>query len=131
MNTPRIRGFLLAAAFIATVAGVVAQSADSGLSTPLSPSLSADLIVERMQSHDRERTQELRSYKALRHYQVEYRGFSSKVNAKMDVEVDYDAFTGKNLMIVSQSGSKFLLEKVLKRAVDSEREASRRRIRRR
>ena len=41
----------------------------------------------------------------------------------MDVEVNYDSASGKRLQIVSQSGSKFLLDKVLKRAVDSEREA--------
>lgn len=123
MNAPRVRGFLLTAAFAAMAASVVPQSADSSLSTPFSPSLSADQIVERIVSHDRQRTNELRSYKSLRHYEVEYRGFSSKVNAKMDVVVDYDASSGKHLVIASESGSKFLLEKVLKRAVDSEREA--------
>jgi len=43
----------------------------------------------------------------------------------MTVEVNYDIATGKNLESVSSSGSKFLIEKVLKRAVESEREAFR------
>ena len=54
---------------------------------------------------------------------MEYRGFSSTAEAQWDVEVTYDASLGKSLQIVSRSGSKFLLERVLKRAVDSEREA--------
>jgi len=42
----------------------------------------------------------------------------------MDVEVKYDAATGKSFRIVSQSGSSLLCNKVLKRAVDSEKEAA-------
>ena len=81
-------------------------------------------IVAQMQLHNQARTEALKQYHALRHYQVDYRGFSVLITGKMDVEVNYDAATGKSFRIVSQSGSKFLCDKVLKRAVDSEKEAS-------
>jgi hypothetical protein len=42
----------------------------------------------------------------------------------MDVEVNYDTSSGKSFRIVSESGSHTLCEKVLRRAIDSEREAS-------
>ena len=42
----------------------------------------------------------------------------------MEVEIDFDAASGKSFRIVSRSGSKILGEKVLKRAMDSEKEAS-------
>ncbi len=42
----------------------------------------------------------------------------------MEAEVDFDATSGKSFRIMSQSGSKILGEKVLKRAMDSEKEAS-------
>ena len=42
----------------------------------------------------------------------------------MEVEYTFDAASGKSFRILSQSGSKLLCEKVLKRAVDSEMEAS-------
>jgi hypothetical protein len=42
----------------------------------------------------------------------------------MEVEVNFDAASGKRFRIVSQSGSKLLCEKVLKKAVDSENEAA-------
>jgi hypothetical protein len=90
----------------------------------LSAGLSAAQIVEQMQSRDQARTQALKHYKAQRHYQVEYKGFSATVAATMAVEVNYDTASGKSFKIVSQSGSKLLLEKVLERAVDSEKEAS-------
>jgi outer membrane lipoprotein-sorting protein len=86
--------------------------------------LSSAQIVEQMQRHNQARTQALKHYKSVRHYQVEYRGFSKSIVARMDVEVAYEASTGKSFRIVSQSGSKLLCEKVLKRAVESEKEAA-------
>lgn len=87
-------------------------------------SLTSAQIVERIEQHNQAQKGELKAYKALRHYVAEYQGFSTRIEAGMDVEVNYDAATGKSFRIVSQSGSHLLCEKVLKRAVDSEKEAS-------
>ena len=87
-------------------------------------SLTSAQIVQRIGQHNQAQIGELKNYKALRHYDVEYRGFSTTINAKMDVEVSYDAGTGKSFRIVSQSGSHLLCEKVLRRAVESEKEAA-------
>ena len=105
---------LLGAGIVLTLRGDAAQPAD----------LSSEQIVDRMLSRNEERTIALKHYQSLRHYEVEYRGFTN-LAAKMEVEAVFDASTGKRLRIVSQSGSKFLCEKVLKRAVESENEASR------
>src|ERR1700691_2308496 len=110
----------LATALILGSRGVWPESPDTGSAT----ALSAAQIVERMQSRNQTRTEELKRYQALRHYQVEYKGFSATIAAKMDVEVNFDASSGKSFRIVSESGSKILCENVLKRAVDSEKEAS-------
>jgi hypothetical protein len=88
------------------------------------PALTAAQIVDQMQRHNQARAAALKHYESLRHYQVEYRGFAVKLEAAMDVEVNFDAKSGKSFRIVKQSGSKALGEKVLKRAVDSEKEAS-------
>lgn len=87
--------------------------------------LNSTQVVRRMQQHDQMQAEAVEHYHSLRHYEVEYRGFSKKVAAVMDVEVDYDASSGKHFRIVSQSGSKVLCEKVLKRAVESERKPRR------
>jgi hypothetical protein len=111
---------LFPAVFFACAAGLGwAQNAGS----PAPPSLSLTQIVDQLQLHDRARTNELKHYQALRHYEVEYRGFSAKIAAAMDVEVTYDSATGKSLRIVKQSGSGTLCDKVLKRALESEKEA--------
>ena len=81
-------------------------------------------IVEQMKRHDQQQARTLQSYEGLRHYSVVYRGFSRTITANMDVEVSYDASSGKSFRIISQNGSGMLCDKVLKRALDSEREAS-------
>ena len=88
---------------------------------PVPPSLDLAQIVAQIQLHAQAQTLELRQYRALRHYQVDYRSFS----ARMDAEVSYDAVLGKSFRIVAQSGSRLLCDKVLKRALESEMEASR------
>ena len=92
--------------------------------TGVQADLTSAQIVERMIEHNKSQTGALKHYQALRHYDVEYRGFTGRIVAKMEVEANYNAATGKTLRIVSQSGSALLCDKVLKRAVESEREAS-------
>jgi hypothetical protein len=117
----RRRGLFLAILVAFTSKGIWPQIAD----TVLPPALTTEQIVEQMQRHNREQTEGLIHYQSVRHYQVEYRGFSTRAAAKMDVEINYDASSGKSFRIVTESGSKALCEKVLKRAVDSERDAQR------
>ena len=75
-----------------------------------------------MEHHDQIQREGLKHYKAVRQYNVEYRGLAT-LEARMEVEVDFDSTSGKSFRILSQSGSKILGEKVLKRAMDSEKEA--------
>lgn len=81
-------------------------------------------IMEKMQQHDQQQARTLQGYEGLRRYSVVYRGFTRTITASMDVEVSYDASSGKSFRTISQSGSGMLCDKVLKRALDSEREAS-------
>jgi hypothetical protein len=86
--------------------------------------LSVEQIADQLRSHNLARSNALRRYTAVRHYEVEYRGFPAKLEAKMEVEASYDAKAGKSFRVLSESGSKALREKVLRRALESEVEAS-------
>ena len=92
--------------------------------TSMPAPLTSAQIVDEMQRHNMARTEELKSLNSVRHYRAEYRGFSKEIVAGMEVEYDYDAKSGKMFRIVTTSGSKIICDKVLKRAVDSEMEAS-------
>jgi len=118
--TRRISDSLVTAAdAVLTCIGIAQSPASSSFL-----SLSEEQIVDRMQMHDQAQTEELGSYQALRHYALEYRGFFKTLSARMDVEVNYDASSGKSFQIVSESGSHMLCEKVLQRTLDREKEAS-------
>jgi hypothetical protein len=80
-------------------------------------------IVRAIEQHDQSQTKALESYHAIRHYEIVYRNLFKNVTARMDVELQYDASSGKNFRIISQSGSHALCEKVFNRAMDSEKEA--------
>jgi len=96
----------------------------SGPLAPAPATLDTAQIVQAIERHDQAQAKALEGYHGPRHYEVQYRGFFKNITAKMDVELEYDAATGKNFRIVSQSGSHMLCEKVLKRALDSEKDAS-------
>lgn len=118
-----IRGHSLFCAAVLNIIIGAAWCQDAG--RPESANLTAEQIVDGMQHHTESQTEQLKHYETVRHYQVEYRGFGSTIAAKMDVEVRFDAASGMSYRILSQGGSKLLCEKVLKRALDSEKEASR------
>jgi hypothetical protein len=118
-----ICGRILLCAAVLTFVIEAGWGQDAGRSVPAN--LTVEQIVDQMQRHTQKQAEALKHYETIRHYQVEYRGFGSTVAAKMDVEVRFDAASGASFQILSQSGSKLLCEKVLKRALDSEKEASR------
>ncbi|HEV2272696.1 MAG TPA: hypothetical protein VGR96_00950 [Acidobacteriaceae bacterium] len=111
---------LICAALLVCTFPAVSQQVPPAPSQPLS----VNQIVDRMQQHEANQSKELKHYDAVRHYQVRYKGFGTQIAAAMAVDLDFDRSSGKTFRIVSQSGSKLLCDKVLKRAVESEAEAS-------
>src|SRR5580700_1589701 len=114
--------FLLAA----TLVGGAGASADSG---PLPPSittapLSVDQVVNNLIRKDAERAQALRHYESTRVYRLSYRGFLGDREAEMTVECTYDSPSTKNFKIISETGSKAMVEHAFKRLLDSEKEAA-------
>lgn len=120
MSWRRAATFFTPIFFLGTTSGFF----PAGPSAEAQAVLPVDQIVERMQEHEASQARELKHYEAVRHYQVQYKGLGAHLAAAMDVELNYDSATGKSFRIVSQSGSKLLCDKVLKRAVESEEEAS-------
>jgi hypothetical protein len=120
MSSPQ--GFLSGRALLLPF--VLQLSCLCGHAQPARANLAASEIAEQMRQHAQAQKSELKQYTALRHYQVEYRGFSARLNATMDVEANYSAESGKSFRVVSESGSKVLREKVLQRAIESEKEAA-------
>jgi hypothetical protein len=114
--------FLLAA----TLVGGAGAGADSG---PLPPSitsapLSVDQVVSNLVRKDKERAQALRHYESIRVYRLSYRGFPGDRDAEMTVKATYDSPSTKNFKVISQTGSKLIVDRVFKRLLESEKEAA-------
>jgi len=100
--------------------------ADSATSSPAAGKapLSADQVVDNLVRRNEERAQALLHSEATRVYHLVYRGLLSDREAEMTVEATYDRPSSKEFRVVSQSGSKLIVNRVFKKLLDSEKEAA-------
>ena len=108
--------------FLALITSTTTLGESDGASMSLNAT--ADQVVQQMMKSNEKRAQRLQHYTEDRHYQVEYSGFPVAMAANMDVEVTYDAASSKSFRILSQTGSKVLIDHVLKKLLESEQEAA-------
>ena len=116
------KGFLnLAGVVCLLVPALVAQSKiDDGVSQQLT----AAQVVHNLEARNQARAAALHQFEGTRTYTLHHRGFPKSLDAEMVVHIDYHAPSSKEFKIVSSSGSKFLLDRVFKRMIESEREAA-------
>lgn len=96
---------------------------DVGMGPP--PALPASTVVERLMDTGRRRSSQLRGFRSTRFYRLEYHGLFGSREATMKVIATYTAPEQWDFSVVSQTGSKLLLNRVLLKLLDSEREAYR------
>lgn len=108
------------------VVGTVGAAAQAPVSPPASVSapLSVEEVIKNLQEKNRERAEALRQFQSTRTYRIEYRGLPSNREAEMVVKMNYHSPDKKQFTIVSQSGSKFLIDHVFKKLLEGEQEAS-------
>lgn len=94
---------------------------DADLRSP--PVLSTDVIVHRLMAANVQRSQALRGYRGTRAYHLSYHGLFGSHDAGMQVEATYTAPDRKDFKVVSQSGSKLLVNRVLLKLLSSEQDA--------
>jgi outer membrane lipoprotein-sorting protein len=100
------------------------EPATEGTPHSSSTPLTVDQVVATLQERNTERAAALDQYKATRVYRMQYRGFPSARDGEMVVNVDYHAPNSKQFQIVSQTGSKFIIDHVFNKLLEGEQEAS-------
>ena len=109
------------------IAFAVAQrsaSTQAPLKTPdASKILTTEEVVERIVGMNLRRAQALHSFDGERIYRIEYRSAIKTVSAEMVVGVRYLAPGTKDFTIKSSSGSKLIVDKVLKKILQAEEDA--------
>ena len=118
-----IRTAILLLAAQTTISNLSLLRADSNPPSP-STSLTTDQIVDNLIRKNNERAQSLLHSQSTRVYRLVYKGFPSDREAEMTVVATYDRPASKQFKVISQSGSKIIQERVFKRLLESEKEAT-------
>jgi hypothetical protein len=113
-------GSLVLATMMGVAGGAWAQAQDGPANAN---ALTAEEIAVRMMARNAERQRALEHYVAERTYRVEYKGAGGAHTGAMAVHLEY-ASGQKRLTVVSEEGSKLICERVLRKLVESEEEAS-------
>jgi hypothetical protein len=80
--------------------------------------------VDNLVRRNQERAQALLHLEATRVYRLVYHGLPSDREAEMTVQATYDRPSSKDFKIISQNGSKLIVNRVFKKLLDSEKEAA-------
>jgi hypothetical protein len=114
----RLAGRLVLPCLVVSVA-MVNVGWTQGLTSP-----TADEILARMVVRNAERQAALEHYASERTYRVEYKGTGGEHFGEMRVHAEYSAPNQRRFTVVSEAGSKLICQKVLRRLVESEQEAT-------
>ncbi|HVN21904.1 MAG TPA: hypothetical protein VMU05_24165 [Dongiaceae bacterium] len=99
------------------------QGADpANLAQP--PRLNLDQVLTNLEQRNAQRAAALEQFEGKRVYRMEYRGFPSDRDAEMVVKVNYRAPNSKQFTVISQTGSKFVIDHVFNKLLEGELEAA-------
>jgi len=103
----------------------LATAQQSGIVPAADPvPLTAEQVVHNLVQMNLHRAQALHAYRGTRIYRVEYQGFSGPRSAEMVVSVKYLSPGKKEFVVQSATGSKLMIDKVLKKLLEAEQEES-------
>ena len=99
--------------------------AQSSMAQPIVEArLNLPQVVDKLVAKNIERADALQKYQGRRAYSLTYSGFPTSFHAEMVVDMTFDAPATKQFKIISQSGPQWLVDRVLKRLLETEQEAS-------
>jgi len=118
-----IRALIALVALISASQLIAADSGEPSTATASAP-LSTDQVVDNLVRRNQERARALLHFEATRVYRLVYHGLPSDRVAEMTVRATYDRPSSKEFNVVSQSGSKLIVNRVFKKLLESEKEAT-------
>lgn len=100
-----------------------AQLAAKSASSVKGAALPVEEVVRNLQQKNAQRAAALGGFVGTRVYRMQYRGFPGDHDAEMVVDVTYHAPDAKQFSVVSEKGSKFIIDHVFKKLLEGEQEA--------
>lgn len=86
--------------------------------------LGLEQVISNLEQRNAQRAAALEEFEGKRIYRMQYRGFPSDKDAEMVVKVTFHAPNSKEFTVVSQTGSKFVIDHVFKKLLEGEQEAA-------
>lgn len=87
--------------------------------------LTLDQVVSSLEQNNRARAQALHQFEGLRVYRLQYHGILGDRDAEMTVRGSYHSPASKEFVVISQSGSKFISDRIFRKLLEGEQEAFR------
>jgi len=87
------------------------------------PRMNLAAVLDKLVEKNAERADALQKYQGRRVYSLVYTGFPASFHGEMVVDMTYDAPSTKEFKIVSQSGSQWIIDRILKRLLEAEQES--------
>ena len=115
---------LLVSALLAGSFPAMGQHADEPPAKGQSAALPLDQVVRNLEERNALRTAALQQFEGKRIYRMQYRGFPSSRDAEMVVSFKFRAPNSNEFKVISESGSKFVIDRVFKRLLEGEQEAA-------
>jgi hypothetical protein len=124
-NDKHVRRILIALLIFLIPTRPAAAQAQSSLQpvSVVDSRLNLSEVLDKLVERNAERADALQKYQGRRVYGLVYTGFPKSFQAQMVVDMTYDAPATKQFKIVSQSGSQWIIDRVLKRLLETEQEA--------
>jgi hypothetical protein len=123
--------FLVHTAFLLNCITAQPEPASEPATSVKDAPLPVQAVVENLQRKNALRAAALTRFEGTRVYRVQYRGFPSDHDAEMVVHVIFHAPSSKEFTVVSQTGSKFIGDRIFKKLLEGEQEAGNEENRRR
>jgi hypothetical protein len=108
---------------VSQIASAQQPSASVGSQLNSAP-LRLEQVVKSLEERNALRALALEQFDSTRIYRMQYRGFPGNRDAEMVVNVSFHAPNSKEFTIVSETGSKFIIDHVFKKLLEGEQEAA-------
>ncbi|HKV78242.1 MAG TPA: hypothetical protein VJP02_08895 [Candidatus Sulfotelmatobacter sp.] len=117
-----VRALPIVLGLVSAPYAVTAQENAAGPGTQPNP-LTLEQVLANLEQRNAQRTAALQQFEGKRTYRMEYRGFPSDRDAEMVVKVNFRAPNSKEFTVLSQTGSKFVIDHIFKKLLEGEQEA--------
>lgn len=117
-------GAVVLAIFVFSLAATAQQADETSAAAAEIAPLQLEQVVKNLEGRNAQRTAALEQFEGKRTYRMQYRGFPGDRDAQMVVKVSFRAPNSNDFTVVSETGSKFIIDHIFNKLLESEQEAA-------